>query len=243
VTLQFSLKEAAAIADVPEPFVRKAIAQRTLRPRAVASGRAMRYRFAMRDMLFLKVICGFPFDLPRKDKDALRSLVDGKRASAGQWQATKTDFVFRSGDVVVHVEAKNARDALAHDLAAYRRGRRRIVSDPSVLSGEPVFKGTRIPLAHVSALIAKRVPLREIAEDYPALSLADMAFAAIHAKMKRNPGRPRKRLRLLRAPRDASVAGPPRRGPTPTAKGKKRSRPQDVSRMRRSVKRSGTVRR
>jgi uncharacterized protein (DUF433 family) len=240
MTLQFSLKEAAAIADVPEPFVRKAIAQRTLRPRAVASGRAVRYRFAPRDMLFLKVIFGFPFDLPRKDKDALRSLVDGKRASAGQWQATKTDFVFRSGDVVVHVEAKNARDALAHDLAAYRRGRRRIVSDPSILAGEPVFKGTRIPLAHVSALIAKRVPLREIAEDYPALSLADIAFAAIHARMKRNPGRPRKRLR---APRDASVEGTPRRGPTQTAKGKTRSRPQDVPRMRRSVKRSGTVRR
>jgi uncharacterized protein (DUF433 family) len=205
--MQFSLKEAAAIADVPEPFVRKAIAQRTLRPRAVASGRAVRYRFAMRDMLFLKVISGFPFGLPRKDKDALRSLVDGKRTNAGKWQATKTDFVFRSGDVVIHVEAKNARDALAHDLTAYRRGRRRIVSDPSVLGGEPVFKGTRIPLAHVSALIAKRVPLREIAEDYPALSLADIAFAAIHSKMKRNPGRPRKPLRLLRKPLSAARRG------------------------------------
>lgn len=201
--LQFSLKEAAAIADVPEPFVRKAITQRTLRPRAVASGRAVRYRFAMRDMLFLKVISGFPFGLPRKDKDALRSLVDGKRASAGKWQATKTDFVFRSGDVVIVVECKGLRNTLTQDLSAYRRGLKRIVSDPSVMGGEPVFKGTRITLAHVSALIAKRVPLREIAEDYPALNLADIAFAAIHSKMKRNPGRPRKSLRLLRRPSQA----------------------------------------
>jgi uncharacterized protein (DUF433 family) len=209
--LQFSLKEAAAIADVPEPFVRKAIAQKTLRPRAVSTGRAVRYRFAPRDMLFLKVIARFPFGLPRKDKDALRALVSGRRASAGNWHATKTDFVFRSGDAVILVEAKSARDALAHDLAAYRRGQRRIVSDPAVLGGEPGFKGTRIPLAQVSGLMAKGVPLREIAEDYPALGLADIAFAAIHSRMKPDPGRPRKPLKLLRPSR-------------PTAKRKKRAK-------------------
>jgi uncharacterized protein (DUF433 family) len=206
--LQFSLKEAAAIADVPEPFVRKAIAQKTLRPRAVSTGRALRYRFAPRDMLFLKVLARFPFGLPREDKDALRALISGKRASAGNWHATKTDFVFRAGDVVIHVAAKSARDALAHDLAAYRRGQRRIVSDPAVLGGEPVFKGTGIPLAQVSGRMAKGVPLREIAADYPALGLADIAFAAIHSRMKPDPGRPRK----------------PPRPSRPPAKGKKRSK-------------------
>jgi uncharacterized protein (DUF433 family) len=197
VDLEFSLKEAAAIVDVPEVFVRKAIDQRTLRPRAVSSGRALRYRFDANDMLFLKVISRFPFGLPRKDKDALRSLVDGKRATAGKWRTAKSDFVFSSNDLVIVVECKHLRDTLAHDLAAYRRGQKRIVSNPSIKGGEPVFEGTRIPLAHVAALIAKHVPLDEIAEDFPALSREDLAFAAIHSKMKRNPGRPRKPLRLL----------------------------------------------
>jgi uncharacterized protein (DUF433 family) len=200
VDSQFSLKEAAAIADVPEPFVRKAVDQKTVRPRRVASGRAMRHRFGVSEMLLLKLIAKFPFDLPRQDKDALRSLVEGKRTHAGKWQKAKGDFVARSGDLVIVVECKDVRSRLARDLATYRRGLKRIVSDPEVMAGEPVFSGTRIPLAHISGLFAKGVPSDEIVEDYPALSRADLDFAAIHSRMKRNPGRPRKPLRFVRHP-------------------------------------------
>lgn len=198
--LQFSLKEAAAIADVPEPFVRKAVVQKAVRPRRVSAGRTVRHRFDVNDMLFLKVISEFPFDLPRRDKDALRSLLEGKQTQAGKWSKTKTDFVARNGDLVIVVECKDVRSRLSRDLATYRRGVKRIVSDPEIMAGEPVFAGTRIPLAHVSGLIAKGVPLAEIVEDYPALSRADLDFAAIHSKMKRNPGRPRKPLRFVRLP-------------------------------------------
>jgi uncharacterized protein (DUF433 family) len=201
---QFSLKEAAAIADVPEPFVRKAIDQKTLRPRAVSSGRAVRYRFDVNDMLFLKVISSFPFDLPKQDKSALRSLVEGNRTQAGKWSREKVDYVARVGDMVIIIECKALHSTLARDLATYRRGVKRIVSDPEIMAGEPVFAGTRISLAHVSALIAKGIPFDELAEDYPALSRADLEFAAIHSKIKRNPGRPRKPLRFVR--KSGSVA-------------------------------------
>lgn len=198
--LQFSVKEVAAIADVPEPFVRKAIVQKAVRPRRVSAGRAVRHRFDVNDMLFLKVISEFPFDLPRRDKDALRSLLEGKQTRAGKWSRAKTDLVARIGDLVIIVECKDVRSTLSRDLATYQRGVKRIVSDPEIMAGEPVFAGTRIPLAHISGLIAKGVPLAEIVEDYPALSRADLDFAAIHSKMKRNPGRPRKPLRFVRKP-------------------------------------------
>lgn len=45
--------------------------------------------------------------------------------------------------------------------------KKRIVSDPGIHAGEPVFEGTRIPLAHIAALIAKGIPFEELAEDYP----------------------------------------------------------------------------
>jgi uncharacterized protein (DUF433 family) len=96
-------------------------------------------------------------------------------------------------------------------LVNYARGRRRVVSSPSVLGGEPVFKGTRIPVAQVAGLIAKGVPLAEIAQDYPALTTVDIAYASIHAKMKRNPGRPRKALRLVRKAGARATAGMRRR--------------------------------
>ena len=210
--LQFSLKEAAAIAGVPEPFVRKAIDQNTVRPRRVSAGRAARHRFDVNDMLFLKLLSEFPFDLPKRDKDALRSLLEGKQTHAGKWSKAKSDFVARNGDLVIVVECKDVRSRLSRDLATYRRGVKRIISDPEIMSGEPVFAGTRIPLAHISGLMAKGVPLAEIVEDYPALSRADLDFAAIHSKMKRNPGRPRKPLRFVRRPGlVARGKGPPKR--------------------------------
>jgi uncharacterized protein (DUF433 family) len=41
---------------------------------------------------------------------------------------------------------------------SFKRGLKRIVSDPEIMAGEPVFAGTRIPLA----LIAKGVARDEI---------------------------------------------------------------------------------
>lgn len=209
--LEFSLKEAAAIVNLPEPFVRKAIEAKTLRPRAVSSGRAVRYRFGVKDMLLLKLIGEFPLGLHKTDKAALRELVQGTRRRVGKWQARQSDFVVRSGDLVLCVEVKKVRDALAQNLINYVRGRGRVVSAPSILSGEPVFEGTRIPVAQVAGLIAKGVSPAELAEDYPALTAADIAFASIHAKMKRNPGRPRKAVRLVRKAQPRAAVGTRRR--------------------------------
>ena len=83
-------------------------------------------------------------------------------------------------------------------MRVYEAGRRRIESRPEVLDGEPVFAGTRIPLAHVAGLFAKGVPLAEIEEDVPRLSDDDLAYARMVSRMKRDPGRPRKPVALMR---------------------------------------------
>ena len=106
----------------------------------------------------------------------------------------------RTLDEIIKALPISRRARVMRRYGELKRGLKRIMSDPEVMAGEPVFAGTRIPLAHISGLIAKGVPREEIAEDYPALSRADLDFAAIHSKMKRNPGRPRKPLRFVRRP-------------------------------------------
>ncbi len=104
--LNFSLKEAAAIAGVPEPAVRKAIEAGTVRPRAVSVGRARRYRFGVGDMLYLKLVAGFPLALSGEDKAALRCLIEHREPPTGRWQAGEEgDLVVRAGEVAVRVEA------------------------------------------------------------------------------------------------------------------------------------------
>jgi len=49
--------------------------------------------------------------------------------------------------------------------------RAEVVSDPSVMSGEPVVKGTRVPAETVVAYLLAGHSPQEIFEDYPSLPI------------------------------------------------------------------------
>lgn len=66
--------------------------------------------------------------------------------------------------------------------------RKRIISDPEILSGTPVFEGTRIPLEHIMGLLRKGISAAEIAEDHPALSRQDIAFARARLRLSKSRG-------------------------------------------------------
>ena len=101
-----------------------------------------------------------------------------------------------------------------------QRGMKRIVSDPEIMAGEPVFEGTRIPLAHIAGLIAKGVPFTELVEDYPPLSRGDLHYAAFQSRKKRNPTAAPKPLRFVRT----FVIGPRREKPYKAARPRLRQR-------------------
>ena len=46
-----------------------------------------------------------------------------------------------------------------------------------ICGGEPVFRGTRISVQHVGALILRGVPLKDMKEDFPTLNEDDFNFA------------------------------------------------------------------
>jgi len=62
----------------------------------------------------------------------------------------------------------------------------RIIRDPKVCGGDPVFKGTRVTLRTVLASLAAGDSANEILSDFPALNAADIqaaiAFAAASAE-------------------------------------------------------------
>ena len=194
----FSLREAAAIAEIPESAIRTAIEKRSIRPSSSRVGKSIRYEFDINELLFMKLLTEFPFSLPKEDKDSLRQLVGKSSGSVGRWQMRGPNLLMKKGELSVSVHYHPLRKQLVQNVNLYRKGIGRIVSDPEILSGEPVFKGTRIPLEHIAGLFRKGVSEGEIREDYSALSDVDLAFAFIHARMSPPPGRPRKPLKLGR---------------------------------------------
>jgi uncharacterized protein (DUF433 family) len=195
----FSVSEAAAIAEVSPETIRTALEKKSVVPSFKRkTGKAVRYEFSVGDVLFMKVLVEFPFALSKEDKQSLAKILSRGNRTATRWSREGADLVYRSGDMQVSVECKAFREKVARNLAAFRWGRRRIVSNIDVLGGEPVFRGTRISLRNVASLFWKGVSEKEIAEDFPTLGSRDLAYARLFSRLSERPGRPRKRLTLRR---------------------------------------------
>lgn len=194
---EFSLKEAAALTGTSERALRSEIDRGVVRAgrRRGPKGRHS-VRLPEEALLYLEILRGVPFALPRRDRMELyRLVVEGAGADRG-WARVGS----RLCKGIVTVDAAASRRRLSTRLRAYRRGLSRIVADPAILGGEPVFAGTRIAVRHVGRLAQRGVPEAELSADFPALSAADIEFARIFAGMKPPPGRPRRRLTIRSTP-------------------------------------------
>jgi uncharacterized protein (DUF433 family) len=204
MTELFSVNEAAAIAEISPETIRLALEKKSVMPsQKQKAGKTVRYKFSPGDVLYVKVLSEFPFPLSKQDKQSLAQILVRGDKRAARWSLQGADLVYRSGEMQVMVECKPFRKTVARNVAAYRWGARRIVSSPDILGGEPVFRGTRIPLQHVAWLFRKGVPEQEIAEDFPGLGARDLAYARLVARFGEKPGRPKKRLVLNREHRAA----------------------------------------
>src|ERR1700745_1215193 len=56
---------------------------------------------------------------------------------------------------LVKIDLREPRRALAASLRDLRRARRVVFSDPDILGGDPVFRGTRVPVHVVADLVAQ----------------------------------------------------------------------------------------
>jgi uncharacterized protein (DUF433 family) len=199
----FSASEAAAIAEVSLETIRTALEKKSVTPsHKQRAGKAIRHRFSAGDVLFVKLLAEFPFPLSKQDKQSLAQILAHGNRQASRWSLQGADVVYRSGDMQVFLECKPFRQKIDRNLAAFRWGKRRIVSSPDVLGGEPVFRGTRIPLQHVASLFRKGISEQEIVEDFPSLSARDLAYARLFSRFGDKPGRPKKKLSIHRKQRD-----------------------------------------
>lgn len=195
----YSVREAAVIAEVPLRIFRTALEKKVLTSSSRRKvGQAVRHELSVRDVLFTKLLWEFPFSLSKADKTALEELVIRHKHAVQHWHMEGQDLVLSSGDMNVLVECKELRRRLAQNVLALRWGKRGIISDPDILNGEPVFRGTRISLRHVAEMFRRNVSEKEIAGDFPQLSSRDLIFAKLYSRLGPRPGRPRKPVQIRR---------------------------------------------
>lgn len=190
---RFTLVEAAALAGVEEKAARHALND--------VLGRSAVPWLGARDVLFL---------LLRK---ATLSVASGtavqvalyRRLHEPSFRAAANDEVSIDLDVTggpTRVRLVIDQRVLVRDLLTrirrFRKGARRVERRDDVVGGALVFKGTRVPVEHVGALLKGGVSPAVVKEDFPTLTDTDLEFARIVVELNPPRGRPRKRLELRR---------------------------------------------
>ena len=57
----------------------------------------------------------------------------------------------------------------------------RIVSDPAIMMGKPVIRGSRIPVEHLLRKLGHGITIEQLLEDYPHISAQDVLAAQVFA--------------------------------------------------------------
>ncbi|MBZ5489836.1 MAG: DUF433 domain-containing protein [Acidobacteriia bacterium] len=92
---------------------------------------------------------------------------------------------------VCWVDIPAARKRLAMGLLELRKVEHMVWSDKEILTGTPVFKGTRVPVHSIAEMVNSGTPIAEILEGYPSLTEENVRLAPIYAKAHPLRGRPR----------------------------------------------------
>lgn len=92
----------------------------------------------------------------------------------------------------VSVDVEPMRGAVQRGIAQLQQARGEVVSDPAVLKGSPVIRGTRIPAHDIAEMLANGDSVGSILEDFPWISRSQIELAAVYARAYPRRGRPRR---------------------------------------------------
>jgi uncharacterized protein (DUF433 family) len=82
---------------------------------------------------------------------------------------------------LIKIDLREPRRALAASLRDLRRARRMVVTDPEILGGDPVFRGTRVPVHLIGELVSQGSRPAELIESYPRLTAEMIRLAPVYA--------------------------------------------------------------
>src|SRR5215469_12215012 len=176
--------QAAAITGLPLAAVHKAIDSRLIRPRFARSGATVRRLLSKEQLIYLQL-----------EAEGLRLLPVGTRREIAEsiQRSPKIEKLPVANGTALLIEIGTARRAEESQVKQLARMEEMVVSDPEIMRGTPVFKGTRIPVDLVADMLAQGATPEEILEGYPTLSNEKIAIAPLYMRAFPRRGRPSRR--------------------------------------------------
>jgi uncharacterized protein (DUF433 family) len=180
-TSLFTPTEAAVLTRLTLKAVNNAIDKKTvpavMGERAGHPIRLLDFRALMSLTLERRLVDRFAPELRREVFDAL---ADAPRATLS------LDGGF------LKIDLREPLRELAKSLRDLRRARHLVVTNPDIMGGDPVFRGTRVPVHMIALIQAQGEPEEILLESYPSITAEMARLASVYAAAYPLRGRPRK---------------------------------------------------
>lgn len=173
--------QASAVAKLPLKTVQKLIDVRLIRPRRMRSGREIQRLLSPEQLVYLRLEAEGVRLLPLAARREVARAVVSK---------PKVHSIAVAGGSALVIEVEHARREVEQELKRLRKVQAMVVSDPEIMRGTPVFKGTRIPVELVAEMIAEDTTVEELLGGYPALSREQVELAPLYVAAFPRRGRP-----------------------------------------------------
>lgn len=196
-TPELSLREAAVFAGVPFDFAQREVEKHTLKVR-----RKNKHVFVGPEAAtYLALVHHAPFAMPKHLRVALYvALTDPASKRSLPWERFDTRLRLPIGEATMALETRAIDDKVRERARLWASRADNVVSSKAIMDGEPVFKGTRIPVSHVVELLHRGVSREYLREHLPTLSDDHCELARLMKEMGKRPGRPKlKPLKIVRS--------------------------------------------
>lgn len=181
---EYTPAQASALTGLPLPAVHKAIDSGVIRPRTTRSGTTVRRLLSKEHLIFLQLQTEGLHLLPLGTRREIASSIE---------RSPKTDELSVGNASALRIEIKPARRKVESQLKLLARIEAMVVSDPDIMRGTPVFKGTRIPVDSVADMLAQGATPEEILEGYPSLGMEKVSIVPLYMQAFPRRGRPSRR--------------------------------------------------
>lgn len=177
-----TVNEAAALVGIEEKAVRKEVEYGIF-------GSESPPRFKLPALVYLRVVRELGLETTVEKRVKIYKLI--RSALARSMTPANVEL-----SPVLELKLGPVTDEVRSKLERFERWKqKRVVTDPDVMGGEPVFAKSRLTVRHIGAMMLRErtSTLQEIREDYPYLKPEDLEFAKQYAVAYPKLGRPRAR--------------------------------------------------
>jgi uncharacterized protein (DUF433 family) len=173
--------QASAVADLPLKAVHKLIDGRLIRPRRRRVGRETQRFLSQDQLVYLRLEAKGVKLLP---------LATRREVAKAVANSPEIDIVCLSEGSAVTIQVKHVRQEIEQQLMRLTEAQQMTTSDPEILRGTPVYRGTRIPVELIAEMLADGASVEEILEGYPALDQTKVELATLYVRAFPRRGRP-----------------------------------------------------